>query len=75
MCLTDIKPGGKAMIEGIGGNEKLAKRLLALGCTEGCEIEVVRKAPLGDPLVLSLRGFHIALRKADAKNILVRETI
>ncbi len=75
MCLTDIKPGGKAMIEGIGGNEKLAKRLLALGCTEGCEIEVVRKAPLGDPLVLSLRGFHIALRKADAKYIFVRESV
>lgn len=73
MCLTDLKLGQKVYVSGIQGDEKFAKRLLALGCTEGCEIEVIRRAPLGDPIILALRGSHMAIRKQDAKNILVRE--
>ena len=53
----------------IYGNEKLVKRLLALGCISNTEIEVKKIAPLGDPIVVRFRGFDLALRKSDAKNI------
>lgn len=69
MSLCDLKLGEKAIIKEIGGDEKLAKRLLALGCIEGTEIELKRIAPLGDPMIINLRGFDLAIRKKDAKNI------
>ncbi|MBD7914059.1 ferrous iron transport protein A [Clostridium sp. Sa3CUN1] len=69
MSLCDLNLGEKAIIKEISGDEKLAKRLLALGCIEGTEIELKRVAPLGDPIIINLRGFDLAIRKKDAKNI------
>ena len=65
------KVGEKAKIYEINGNSKLSKRLYALGLIEGTEIELKRIAPLGDPLVVNLRGFDLAIRKKDAKNIIL----
>ncbi|KYH35333.1 ferrous iron transport protein A [Clostridium tepidiprofundi DSM 19306] len=73
MCICDLKPGQKGYVKEIYGNEKLAKRLQALGCIEGTEISVKRTAPLGDPIIINLRGFDLALRKNDAKNIYIKE--
>lgn len=69
MCICDLKPGEKGIIDFIEGNLKLKKRLSALGCIKGTEIEFKRKAPLGDPIVINFRGFDLAIRKNDAKNI------
>lgn len=69
MSLYDLNLGEKAIIKYINGDDKLTKRLLALGCIEGTEIELKRIAPLGDPLIVNLRGFDLAIRKKDAKNI------
>lgn len=71
MSLCDLNLGEKATIKEIGGDKKLAKRLLALGCIEGTEIELKRIAPLGDPIIINLRGFDLAIRKKDAENILL----
>jgi len=71
MCINDLKLGEKAFVNGVSGDEKLVKRLSALGCTEGCLIEVINRAPFGDPIVLSLRGSKMAIRKKDAGNISV----
>lgn len=67
--LYDLKIGEKGIIKKISGNPKLTKRLLALGCIEGTEITLKRIAPLGDPLIINFRGFDLAIRKDDAKNI------
>ena len=64
MTVCDLKVGQKGLID-----EKLVKRLLALGCISNTEIEVKKIAPLGDPIVVRFRGFDLALRKSDAKNI------
>lgn len=72
MSIYDLKPGQKASICNISGNEKLVKRLLALGCIEGTEVALKSFAPFGDPIVINLRGFNLAIRKNDAKNILVK---
>ncbi len=71
MYLCDLKPGETGIIESIQGNEKLTKRLFALGCIEGTEIKFKGTAPLGDPIVINFRGFDLAIRKKDAKNILL----
>lgn len=69
MTVYDLKVGEKGIINNIYGNEKLAKRLLALGCINETEIEVKKIAPLGDPILVRFRGFDLAIRKSDAKNI------
>lgn len=69
MCLCDLRVGQIATIKSVEGNEKLMKRLLALGCIEGTKVEMKRIAPLGDPIIVSFRGFDLAIRKKDAKNI------
>lgn len=69
MSLCDLKLGEKSKIHSIKGDLKLAKRLSALGLVEGTEVELKRVAPLGDPLVINIRGFDLAIRKKDAKNI------
>lgn len=73
MSICDLRPGQKVYIKGIGGNEKLAKRLLALGCIEGTEVSLKTVAPFGDPIIVNFRGFDLAIRKQDAKNISVEE--
>lgn len=73
MCICDLEPGNKGIIDTIKGNEKLMKRLLALGCTQGTEIELKATAPFGDPLIFNLRGFNLAIRKKDASNIHIME--
>lgn len=72
MTVSDLKVGQKGIIDNIYGNEKLVKRLLALGCIKETEIEVRNIAPFGDPIVVRFRGFDLAIRKADAKNISLR---
>lgn len=69
MTVYDLKIGQKGLVNAIYGHEKLAKRLLALGCVKGTEVEVKMVAPLGDPVVIRFRGFDLAIRKKDAKNI------
>lgn len=69
MCICDLRLGERGIIKSISGNSALAKRLSALGCIEGTEVELKRIAPLGDPIILNLRGFDLAIRKKDAKNI------
>ena len=72
MTVYDLKIGQSGTINSIKGNEKLAKRLLALGCVEETEVQVTRVAPFGDPIIIRLRGFDLAIRKNDAKNIYLR---
>ena len=69
MTVYDLEVGQKGIIKNIFGNEKLTKRLLALGCIDNTEIEVRKIAPLGDPIIIRFRGFDLAIRKKDAKNI------
>lgn len=73
MSICDLKPGNKGTIRSITGDEKLTKRLMALGCTQGTEIEFKATAPFGDPLIVNLRGFNLAIRKKDANNIHITE--
>lgn len=72
MSISDLKPGQMAVIDNIKGDDRFSKRLKALGCIEGTKITVKTCAPLGDPIIINLRGFNLAIRKKDAKNIWIK---
>jgi len=73
MSICNLKQGERGIISSIKGDSKLVKRLFALGCIEGTEVELRRTAPLGDPIIINFRGFDLAIRKNDAKYILLEE--
>jgi ferrous iron transport protein A len=75
VSITDLKLGEKAYIHSINGDNKLMKRLMALGCTEGTEVCLKNCAPFGDPLVINLRGCDFCIRKKDAKNISIKDNL
>ena len=66
--LSDLEPGERGVVVGwVGGVPP--PRLLEMGILEGTEIEVVRLAPLGDPIEIELRGYHLSIRKSEAEQI------
>ena len=71
--LKQIKPGQTAKVLGIKGEGPLKRRIMEMGITKGVEIQVLKAAPLGDPLEVSVRGYNLSLRKADAENIEVEK--
>lgn len=64
--LKDIKIGGTATVVKIHGEGALKRRIMDMGITKGTEIQVRKAAPLGDPIELTVRGYQLSLRKADA---------
>lgn len=75
MTLSNLKPGYPCLIDELKCDKKLTKRLLALGFVEGTEIVVKKLAPLGDPMIINLRGTDLAIRKKDAQLINVKEAV
>ena len=55
----------------IGGEGKIRRRMLDMGITPGTEVYLRKKAPLGDPIEITLRGYELTLRKAEACFILI----
>lgn len=72
MTIYNLKIGQKGIVDNIKGNQKLTKRLLSLGLIDGTEVEVKKIAPLSDPIIIRFRGFDLAIRKNDAKNIYLK---
>ncbi len=70
MTLTDLKPGDRARIVAWSTDVPPA-RLLEMGMLPGSEIELVRYAPLGDPIDIKVRGFHLSIRKSEASLVQV----
>lgn len=65
--LGELTPGSRGRIVGFGrGDRGFRKKLLAMGLTAGTEFQVVRVAPLGDPLEIRVRGFCLSLRRGEA---------
>ncbi len=69
MTLKDVKIGKSARVIKIGGEGALKRRIMDMGITKGTSITVRKVAPLGDPLELTVRGYELTLRKADAQLI------
>jgi len=69
--LSDLKAGEKGVVSRVVGDRATRRRLLDMGLTRGTEVVVVRKAPLGDPIELLLKGYNLSLRKSECENVYV----
>ncbi len=58
--------GETGIIKSVSGEGKLRRRLFDMGVTPGAEVTLRKKAPLGDPLEINLRGYELTLRKTEA---------
>ena len=67
--LRDIEIGGTAKVVKLHGQDAIKKRIMDMGITKGVEIYVRKVAPLGDPVEITVRGYELSLRKADAELI------
>ena len=67
--LREVPVGGKARVVKIHGEGAVKRRIMDMGITKGVEIFVRKVAPLGDPIEITVRGYELSLRKADAESI------
>lgn len=71
MTLKDLQPGKSGIVEKVGGEKALRRRLLEMGITPRTTVSVKKVAPLGDPIELLLRGYVLSLRLEDAEKITI----
>ena len=67
--LKEIKPGETVRVLKVGGEGPVKRRIMEMGITKGVEVQVRKVAPLGDPVEVTVRGYELSLRKADAELI------
>ena len=67
--LRDAKIGETVKVVKIHGEGAVKRRIMDMGITKGVAIFVRKVAPLGDPIEITVRGYELSLRKADAENI------
>jgi ferrous iron transport protein A len=70
--LADLRPAESGWIDRVAGNDGLSQRLSELGFTSGQAVRIVRFAPLGDPMQVHIRGFDLAVRRAEAQRVLLK---
>ena len=69
MTLNDIKPGETCTVVKLNDTGQTRRRIMDMGITQGTEIRVNKVAPLNDPVDLTVRGYHLSLRRSDCKGI------
>ena len=69
--LDQLQTGDRASIVEVQGDDSIAVRLLEMGLTDGEEIEMLGRAPLGDPIEYGIRGYRLSLRSAEARRVIV----
>ena len=67
--LRTTKPGGIVRVVKISGEGAVKRRIMDMGITKGVELQIRKVAPLGDPIEITVRGYELSLRKADAEMI------
>jgi len=72
VSLAEMKPGDKATVVKLAGSGSVRRRLLDMGATAGTVVEVERVAPLGDPIEVKIKGYHLSLRTEEAERIRVK---
>ncbi|MDO5776167.1 MAG: ferrous iron transport protein A [Eubacteriales bacterium] len=73
MTLRDVKIGETAKVVKLNGEGPVKRRIMDMGLTKGVEVFVRKVAPLGDPIEVTVRGYELSIRKADAEMVEVEE--
>lgn len=64
--LDQIQKGETGLVKNVEGDGKVRRRLFDMGVTPGAKVTLRKKAPLGDPIEVTIRGYELSLRKAEA---------
>lgn len=67
--LRQIRASSKAKVVKLHGEGAVKRRIMDMGITKGVEVQVCKVAPLGDPIEVTVRGYQLSIRKADAEMI------
>ncbi|HTX18932.1 MAG TPA: FeoA family protein [Bacteroidota bacterium] len=70
--LNTLSPGDRGTVEQVQSKtSSIKQRLLEMGLTRGTPVELIRFAPMGDPIEISVRGYRLSLRKVEAESVVV----
>jgi ferrous iron transport protein A len=69
ITLAELKPGQRGTVMRVGGTGAVRRRMMDMGLTAGTEVTAVRRAPLGDPIEFTVRGYNLSLRQNEAQSI------
>ena len=72
MTLREVKKGQTVVVQKLKGEGAVKRRIMDMGITKGTEIYVRKVAPLGDPVEVTVRGYELSVRKADAEMVEVQ---
>ncbi len=67
--LAQLEIGERGVVAKVNGEGAIRRRLFDMGITPGAEVYLRKKAPLGDPIEIAIRGYELTLRKAEAANV------
>ncbi len=67
--LDRLSPGGNGVVRRIDGEPSAVRRLMDLGLVPGTPVQHVRRAPLGDPMEIVVRGMHLSIRRTEAGRV------
>lgn len=73
MTLNELPVGSSCHVTSITGEGRIRRRIFDMGITPGAEIYLRKKAPMGDPLEVTLRGYELTLRKSEASFVEVEK--
>ena len=73
MTLREVKKGQTVTVVKLNGEGAVKRRIMDMGITKGTEIFVRKVAPLGDPVEVTVRGYELSVRKADAEKVVVKD--
>jgi len=71
MTIMDLKVGDGFVVQGVALTRETGKRLADMGFTQGVEGTLVRKALFGDPVEVSILGYHVSIRKSEAAGVTI----
>jgi Fe2+ transport system protein FeoA len=71
LSLARLPAGVQGRVIAINGTGTIARRLMEMGVVPGAPVRVIKTAPLGDPIEIRVRGYHLALRRTEAQTISV----
>ena len=72
MTLSQLKVGESGTVTAVIGEGAIRRRLFDMGITPGAEMYLRKKAPLGDPIEIAIRGYELTLRKAEAAHVEIK---
>ena len=67
--LDQLGPGDQCVVSSLEGDPPLVRRLMELGLVPGTRVQLVRRAPLGDPFEVLVRGTHLSIRRSEAHQV------